>query len=183
MNLEPTEIPDVKVLTPRRFGDARGWFAETYNRARYVEAGIAVDFVQDNMAFSAIAGTLRGLHYQAPPAAQDKLVSVARGRVLDVAVDIRKGSPTFGRWVAVELTAVRGETIFVPKGFAHGYCTLEPDCLVTYKVSAFYAPDVDFGIAWNDPDLAIKWPFPVDRITLSAKDKAQPRLKDITTPF
>ena len=183
MNVIQTDIPDVKILTPRRFGDSRGWFAESYNRERFAEAGIHINFVQDNMAFSATEGTLRGLHFQAPPSTQDKLVWVALGKILDVVVDIRKCSPTYGCWVSMELTAETGETVLVPKGFAHGYCTLVPNCLVLYKASNYYAPDLDFGVAWNDPDIGIEWPFGADRVTVSEKDSRQPSLKDLESPF
>lgn len=173
----------VVLITPRRFADSRGWFAETYQRDRYRAAGIDADFVQDNQSFSKPAGTLRGLHFQTPPHVQAKLVRCLAGRIWDVAVDLRAGSPTFGRWVAAELTAERGEQLYVPAGFGHGFITLEPDCAVAYKTSDFYAPDCDGGIAWDDPDLGIAWPMPADGPLLSDKDQKLPRLKDFASPF
>jgi len=174
----PLAIPDVKVLTPRRFGDNRGWFTESWSRR-----ALDVDFCQDNMSLSAPRGTVRGLHFQKPPHAQAKLVSVLRGRILDVAVDIRVGSPTFGSHVAIELSADEGNQLFVPRGFAHGFCTLEPDTMVMYKVDSFYAPDADEGLFWADPALGIDWPVPPDAAELSPKDQKLPRLADIMSPF
>lgn len=171
-------IPDVRVLTPRRFGDSRGWFAETWSRR-----SLDVAFCQDNMSRSAERGTIRGLHFQKPPHAQAKLVMVLKGRILDVAVDIRRASPTFGQHVAVELSAEEGNQLFIPRGFAHGFCTLEPGTEVMYKVDDFYAPQTDAGIFWADPDLAINWPVRVDQAHLSPKDIGLPRLKDIESPF
>lgn len=177
------DIPDVKLITPKKNGDARGFFSETYNKTTFASHGITLDFVQDNQSFSAQAGTLRGLHYQSPPFAQDKLVRVVRGRILDVAVDIRRGSPTFGKWVAAEISAEQWNQILVPAGFAHGVCTLEPDTEILYKVTNFYSAQHDFGIRWNDPDLGIDWPFSENEMVLSDKDARQPFLKTITTPF
>jgi dTDP-4-dehydrorhamnose 3,5-epimerase len=171
-------IPDVRLITPRRFGDSRGWFAETWSRR-----SLDVAFCQDNMSRSAEAGTVRGLHFQKPPHAQAKLVMVLKGRILDVAVDIRRASQTFGRHVAVELSAEEGNQLFIPRGFAHGFCTLEPGTEVMYKVDDFYAPETDAGIFWADPDLAINWPVRVDQAHLSPKDLGLPRLKDIESPF
>lgn len=171
-------IPDVRLITPRRFGDDRGWFTETWSR-RTLDIG----FCQDNMSLSAEVGTIRGLHFQKPPHAQAKLVMVLQGRILDVAVDIRKASPTFGQHVAVELSAAAGNQLFIPRGFAHGFCTLEPGTQVMYKVDDFYAPETDAGIFWADPDLAINWPVRVDQAHLSPKDLGLPRLKDIESPF
>src|SRR5579863_5822460 len=150
LNLERTAIPDVKIITAKKIGDARGFFSEVYNRRALLEAGIDLDFVQDNHAFSASRGTLRGLHFQSPPYAQDKLIRVTRGRALDVAVDLRKSSATFGKHVVVELSAENWRQILVPIGFAHGYVTLEPDTEILYKVTNYYAPDHDYGLAWND---------------------------------
>lgn len=171
-------IPDVRLITPRRFGDDRGWFTETWSR-RTLDIG----FCQDNMSLSAEVGTIRGLHFQKPPHAQAKLVMVLQGRILDVAVDIRRASPTFGQHVAVELSAAAGNQLFIPRGFAHGFCTLEPGTQVMYKVDDFYAPETDAGIFWADPDLAINWPVRVDQAHLSPKDLGLPRLKDIESPF
>jgi dTDP-4-dehydrorhamnose 3,5-epimerase len=170
-------------IVPKRHGDMRGWFAESFNEKRYFEAGIDHRFVQDNQSSSKRAGTLRGLHFQAPPAAQGKLVSVLRGRILDVAVDIRRGSPTFGRHVCKELSAETGCQFYVPVGFAHGFITLEDDVLVMYKVTDYYAPEHDRGIRWNDPDIAFPWPFPDAQIVTSEKDARHPFLKELASPF
>lgn len=183
MKVIETEIPAVRMLVPRRFGDSRGWFAETWNRKALAEAGMDLDFVQDNQSLSVPRGTVRGLHYQSPPFAQDKLVRVLRGAILDVAVDIRKGSPTYGRHVAVRLDAVEGVQLLVPVGFAHGFVTLEPDTEVLYKVTNYYAPNNDHGILWNDPDLGIEWPVSEAEAELSDKDRRQPRFKDVVSPF
>ncbi|MCW5724813.1 MAG: dTDP-4-dehydrorhamnose 3,5-epimerase [Maricaulaceae bacterium] len=172
-------IPDVVLVTPPRFDDSRGWFMESWRDADYREGGIAARFVQDNQSFSAKAGTLRGMHFQSPPAAQAKLVRVVRGSVFDVAVDLRAGSPSFGRWVSATLTADGGEQMFVPRGFAHGFCTLEDAALVAYRVDAYYAPEHDSGVIWNDPDIGIDWPAPDDALLLSDKDKSLPRLRDL----
>ena len=171
-------IPDVRLLTPRRFGDHRGWFTETWSRR-----SLDIAFCQDNMSLSAEVGTIRGLHFQKPPHAQAKLVMVLQGAILDVAVDIRRASPTFGQHVAVELSAAAGNQLLIPRGFAHGFCTLEPGTQVMYKVDDFYAPETDAGIFWADPDLAINWPVRVDQAHLSPKDLGLPRLKDIESPF
>lgn len=185
MQIEALEIPDVRILRPKKFGDHRGFFSETYNKKALAEAGIDLDFVQDNHSLSATPGTLRGLHFQIPPMAQDKLVRVVRGAVFDVAVDIRRGSPTFGQWVGAVISAAEWNQILVPVGFAHGFLTLEPDTEVEYKVTNYYAPDCDKGIAWNDPDLAIDWPLPegLSAPVLSAKDGTQPFLRDCPTWF
>jgi dTDP-4-dehydrorhamnose 3,5-epimerase len=176
-------LKDVIHILPVRIGDNRGWFSETFNARHYAQAGIDCAFVQDNTSLSATVGTLRGLHFQLPPYAQAKLVRCTRGRVLDVAVDIREGSPTFGRWMSTKLTAGGGEQLFVPEGFAHGFCTLEPDCEISYKVTAFYAPDADRGLAFDDPALAIDWPMRAEDLTLSERDREHPRLTDIGVPF
>lgn len=181
MQIEETRLPGVQILTPRRFGDARGWFMETYNAARMAEAGIKIDWVQDNQSFSAAKGTLRGLHYQKPPHAQDKLVRCSRGAILDVAVDFREGSPSFGQWVGVELTAENGRQLLVPKGFLHGFVTLVEDTEVQYKCSDFYAPDCDGAVRWDDPDLGIDWG--VSDPVLSDKDQKAPLLVDAPRPF
>lgn len=170
-------------ITPKRFADSRGWFSETYQRDRFRAAGVGADFVQDNQSYSAPAGTLRGIHFQTPPHAQAKLVRCLKGRIWDVAVDLRAGSPTYGRWVAAELTAGRGEQLFIPAGYGHAFLTLEPDCEVAYKVDDFYAPECDGGIRWDDPDLAIAWPLPIAAPELSEKDARLPLLKDFVSPF
>lgn len=182
MDVRATELDGVIEITPRRFGDERGWFSEVFKAEALREAGIDVEFVQDNESFSVTPGTIRGLHYQIDPHPQAKLVRVVRGRVLDVAVDVRRGSPTFGRHVAVELTASLGNQLLVPVGFAHAFCTLEPDVHVAYKVSGRYARECERTIRWDDPELAIEWPewsdLGVDGPTLSAKDAAGPGLAE-----
>jgi dTDP-4-dehydrorhamnose 3,5-epimerase len=178
-----TEIPDVKVITPKKFGDHRGFFSEVYNANVMKAAGINLNWVQDNHSLSAEVGVLRGLHYQIPPFAQDKLVRVTRGKILDVAVDMRKSSPTFGKHVMVELSADNWKQIFVPAGFAHGFVTLEPNTEVIYKVTNFYAPQHDRGVLWNDPALNIKWPIDPAKVILSDKDKKQPLLKEVKDFF
>lgn len=183
MQIEETALPGVLILTPARFGDARGWFSETWNAGRLAAAGLKLDFVQDNHSFSAAPGTLRGLHYQRPPHAQDKLVRCSRGAILDVAVDARAGSASFGRWVAVELTAGNGRQLLVPKGFLHGFVTTVPDTEVQYKCTDVYAPDCDGGVHWNDPDLAIDWGLGGQAPVVSAKDAAAPLWRDWQTPF
>lgn len=178
----PTALPDVLIVTPPRFGDERGWFCETWNAARMAGAGINIAFVQDNHSFSAQVGTLRGLHYQAPPQAQDKLVRCSRGAIFDVAVDFRLGSPTYGKWVGVELTAENGRQLLVPKGFLHGFVTRLPDTEVQYKCSAPYAPQCDGAIRWDDPEIGIDWGLSAPPV-LSAKDAAAPLLGDAVCPF
>jgi dTDP-4-dehydrorhamnose 3,5-epimerase len=182
MQVERTALEGVVVLTPRRFGDDRGWFVETWSAARMAEAGLDIGFVQDNHSMSGKAGTLRGLHYQKPPHAQDKLVRCTAGAIFDVAVDIRKGSATFGRWVGVELSAANGRQLLVPKGFLHGFVTRTDGAEVQYKCSDVYAPDCDAGIRWNDPTIGIDWGLAGEPV-LSAKDQAAPFLKDIDSPF
>jgi dTDP-4-dehydrorhamnose 3,5-epimerase len=175
------ELPGVKLIVPKRHDDDRGFFSETYSQSAFAAAGIADAFVQDNHSRSRAPGTLRGLHFQSPPHAQGKLVRVSCGRILDVAVDIRRGSPAFGRHVAVELSADNWHQLWVPAGFAHGYVTIEPDTEVQYKVTSPYAPSHDAGIAWDDPALAIAWP--VTTPALSPKDQRLPRLTQIVSPF
>lgn len=174
MNVIPTEIPDVLIIEPKVFGDARGFFLETFQAERYAAAGIKGTFVQDNLSRS-VKGTLRGLHFQ-EPRPQGKLVSVVRGAVLDVAVDIRKGSPSFGKWVAVELSEENHRQLWVPPGFAHGFCVITDSADFHYKCTDYYQPQFDAGIAWNDPDLGIQWP--VSSPIISEKDSKLPRLKD-----
>ena len=183
LSVEETAIPAVKVVTPKKFGDHRGFFSETWSRKAFAEAGFDLDFVQDNQSLSGPIGTLRGLHFQSPPFAQDKLVRVTRGRIFDVAVDIRASSPTFGKHVAVELSAENWKQLLVPVGFAHGFVTLEPDTEVLYKVTARYAPENDHGLAFDDPALAIDWGLPLSELTLSAKDRKHPRLAEMPRFF
>ena len=183
MVVRETEIPEVKVLAPRKFGDHRGFFSETYNKRSLAEASIHLDFVQDNHSLSAQKGTVRGLHYQVAPFAQDKLVRVVRGSIFDVAVDVRKGSPTFGKHVSAVISAESWEQMLVPIGFAHGFCTLEPDTEVIYKVTNYYAPDHDRGIMWDDPELGIPWPLPADEAVLSDKDLGNPPFAAVTDYF
>jgi len=183
LEVERLAISDVKILRPRRSVDSRGFFSETYNKKLLAEAGIELDFVQDNHAFSGAAGTVRGLHFQGQPFAQDKLVRVVSGRIFDVAVDLRRSSPTFGKWVAAEISARDWNQILVPIGFAHGLCTLESDTEVIYKVTNYYSAQHDFGLRWNDPDLGIAWPFSEDQVHLSPKDREQPFFKDTADIF
>ncbi|MBR0651215.1 dTDP-4-dehydrorhamnose 3,5-epimerase [Roseomonas terrae] len=181
MNIQTFHIADVLLIEPARHGDARGFFSEVWSSRSLAEHGVDIDFVQDNHAFSAQAGVLRGLHFQRPPSAQGKLVRVARGAILDVAVDIRKGSPTYGRHVSEVLSADNWRQLWVPRGFAHGYVTLEPDTEVLYKTDNYYDREADAGIAWDDPDLDIDWS--VDTPMLSEKDRGAPRLATIAPPF
>lgn len=174
----PLAIADVVLLTLPRFGDDRGFFSETWSRRAFLEQGIDVDFVQDSHSLSADKGTLRGLHFQKAPHAQAKLVRVVRGRILDVAVDIRRSSPTFGRHVAVELSRDAWQALYIPVGFAHGFCTLEADTEILYKLGDDYAPDAERGIHFADPALAIDWPFPPETMVMSEKDAALPSLAD-----
>lgn len=186
MQVEPLDIDGLVVLTPRRFEDERGWFAETWNARRMAEAGLDLAFCQDNHSLSRERGTLRGLHYQKPPAAQAKLVRCLAGRIFDVAVDIRAGSPTFGQWRGVTLSAAEGNQLLVPRGFLHGFLTLEPETEVAYKVDAYYARELDAAIVWNDPQIGIGWPIAeagVEAPLVSEKDAAAPRLSAIETPF
>ncbi|MDB5416358.1 MAG: rfbC [Rubritepida sp.] len=183
MIITPQSIPDVLLIEPKRFSDARGFFSEVWKRSALETLGFEVDFVQDNHSLSRQAGVLRGLHFQRPPSAQGKLVRVVRGRILDVAVDIREGSPTYGQHVACELSAENWQQLWVPRGFAHGFVTLEADTEVLYKVDAEYDAAADGGIAWNDPVFGIDWPIPADELVLSEKDRVAPRLADIPAPF
>lgn len=174
----------VKLIEPKRFEDVRGWFSEVYAQERYRELGIGCTFVQDNHSLSTGQHVLRGLHFQTPPFAQDKLVRCTRGSIFDVAVDLRRGSPTFGTWVAATLSAENGRQLFVPIGFAHGFVTLQPASEVQYKCSAPYAPQCDAGIRWDDPDVDIDWPIPQGVAPeLSDKDRKQPLLRGFDSPF
>lgn len=181
MLVEPTALDGVMILAPQRFGDARGWFCETWNAARMAAAGMALPFVQDNHSMSAEVGTLRGLHFQRPPHAQDKLVRCTKGAIYDVAVDFRAGSGTFGQWVGVDLTAENGRQLLVPKGFLHGFVTRAKDTEVQYKCTDVYAPDCDGAVRWDDPEIGIDWG--VSAPVLSAKDAAAPYLRDVISPF
>jgi dTDP-4-dehydrorhamnose 3,5-epimerase len=183
MNITPLSIPDVMIVEPERFSDERGFFSETYNRRALAARGIELEFVQDSHSRSGPMGTIRGLHYQSPPFAQAKLVRVVRGSILDVALDIRRGSPTYGRHVAAVISARAWNQMLIPIGFAHGFCTLEPDTETVYKVTQYYAPEHDLGILWNDPDLGIEWPVADDVAVLSAKDRRHPRLREVVSPF
>lgn len=174
----------VSLIKPVRHGDARGWFTEVYSEAAFAKHGVDCRFVQDNHSLSVPRYTLRGLHFQTPPHGQGKLVRCIRGSIFDVAVDVRAGSPTYGRWVGAELSAANGHQLFVPIGFAHGFLTLEDEVEVTYKVSSLYAPGSDGGLRWDDPTIAIDWPMPADaRPELSGKDAVLPLLADFDSPF
>ena len=183
MKIEQTALSGVVILTPARFGDHRGFFSESWSRKVMAEHGIDLDFVQDNHSLSAKVGTVRGLHFQTAPHAQDKLVRCGRGALVDVAVDIRHGSPTFGQSVAVELTAENGRQLLVPKGFAHGFVTLQPDTEICYKCSDYYAPDCDAGVRWNDPALGVDWGIEEADAVLSEKDTKAPLLADLPVYF
>ena len=180
MQIEKTGLPEVLVITPRRLGDARGWFCETWNRAAFEDAGLHLpEFVQDNHSYSALRHTLRGLHYQRPPRAQDKLVRCTRGAILDVAVDARHGSPRFGQWVAIELSAGNGAQLYVPKGFLHGFLTLTEDCEVQYKCTDFHAPECDGAVRWDS--VGIDWG--TDAPVLSDKDAGAIPFDEFDSPF
>lgn len=183
MDVIATDIPDVKLLAPKKHGDHRGFFSETYNRKLFAERGIDLAFVQDNQSLSAEKGVLRGLHYQIAPFAQDKLVRVVRGAILDVAVDIRRGSPTFGRHVTQVLSTENWRQMLVPIGFAHGFVTLEPDSEVLYKVTNYYKPDHERGILWNDPALGIAWGVRPDEVIQSARDTTWPLFANVVDWF
>lgn len=178
-----TALADVKIITPRRFGDARGSFAETYNAETLAAQGITTPFVQDNQSWSRETGTVRGLHFQAPPAAQAKLVRVLQGVIWDVAIDIRAGSPTYGQSVGVELSDENFQQLLIPAGFLHGFITRTPDCVVAYKCSATYAPETEGAVRFDDPDLAIDWGIPAGDAVLSDKDAVAGSFADLVTPF
>lgn len=181
--VQETAIAGVLIITPKRHGDERGFFSETYNKAALADYGVRDEWVQDNHSRSTKRGTLRGLHFQAPPHGQAKLIRVTCGAIFDVAVDIRKGSPTYGKHVAVELSDSNWRQLYVPEGFAHGFCTLTDACEVQYKVSAPYAAAAEGGLDWADPMLAIGWPLPLDAMTANARDKSWPKLSDFKSPF
>lgn len=178
-----TAIPGVALLTPSRFADARGWFSETWSAERLAEAGVSATFVQDNQSHSTAVGTVRGLHYQRPPFAQGKLVRVVRGRIRDVSVDVRRGSPTYGHWVAAELSAQNAAQLWMPRGFLHGFVTLEPDTDVLYKVDTPYDAASDGAVRFDDPDLAIDWGMDPGLAVLSDKDARAPAFRDFDSPF
>ena len=181
--VERLSIPDVLLVTPPRFMDSRGYFAETYNKLRFAEIGIASEFRQDNQSLSMQRGTIRGLHYQLAPEPQAKLVRVVSGAVFDVAVDLREGSATYGQWCGATLTAAAGEELFIPHGFAHAFCTLEPDTLVAYKVDGFYNKSAEGGLRWDDPEIGIEWPIPLADVKVSDRDASLPFLRDAAKPF
>jgi dTDP-4-dehydrorhamnose 3,5-epimerase len=183
MQISDTALPGVKLVQPVRYGDARGYFSEVYREAAFAEAGVDVRFVQENQSLSAAVGVVRGLHFQIPPMAQAKLVRVVAGAILDVAVDIRRGSPHFGKHVAVALSAAEGNQLFVPEGFAHGFCTLEPDTIVIYKVNRYWSPEHERGVRWDDPALGIDWRLAGRGATLSEKDRHYPVLADLPACF
>ena len=178
-----TAIPDVRIIIPARYEDYRGFFSETYNKRHFTEAGIDLDLVQDNHSFSVEKGTIRGLHFQTPPCAQAKLVRVVRGAIFDVAVDLRKGSTTFGKHVTAIISAEQWNQVLVPIGFAHGFCTLKDDTEVIYKVTNYYSRDHDKGLLWNDPELAIDWPVSEDEAVLSEKDRTLPPFSELIRSF
>jgi dTDP-4-dehydrorhamnose 3,5-epimerase len=182
MDIRKLPIPGLVVIVPRKFSDARGFLSETFSEKLFCANVAPVQFVQENHSYSEHANTIRGIHFQAPPHAQGKLVRVARGAILDVAVDLRSGSPTFGHHVSAELSAANWSQIWIPEGFGHGFCTLEPDTEVIYKLSAPYHPESERGIAWDDPDLAIAWPFPQEPY-LSDRDQKHPRFAETSVYF
>lgn len=183
LTIEKTALPGVLLITPRRFGDERGFFSESYNKVRMAEHGVMIDFVQDNHSFSVQAGTVRGLHCQAPPHAQDKLVRCGRGALFDVAVDVRKGSPTYGQWVGYELSFENGRQLLVPKGFLHGFITRKSDTEIIYKCSDVYAPDNEGAVRFDCPQIGIDWGFDTRNAILSEKDARAPELRDFDSPF
>lgn len=183
MKILETKLSGLKILTPRRFNDTRGFFCESWNKKTLQEAGIMLEFVQDNHSFSSEKGTVRGLHFQAPPHAQDKLVRCGRGAFIDVVVDIRNGSPTYGEWVKQELSFENGKQLLVPRGFLHGFATLVPDTEIIYKCTDYYSPECDAAVRWNDPDIGIEWPDCVDSSLLSEKDAKAPVFSEFASPF
>ncbi len=183
MEITQTDLPGVLILTPRRFADARGFFSESWNQRVMKEAGIEIAFVQDNHSLSRDVGTVRGLHFQSPPHAQAKLVRCGRGALYDVAVDVRRGSPSYGKWVGVELSADNGRQLLIPEGFLHGFVTREPDTEVIYKCSDFYAPECDGAVRFDDPDLGIDWGIEASAAVLSDKDRAAQSFAAFDTPF
>ena len=183
MEVKKTEIEGVLIVEPKVWGDDRGYFFESFNAREFAEkTGLNITFVQDNESKSRY-GVLRGLHFQLPPYTQSKLVRVVRGKVLDIAVDIRKGSKTYGKWVSCELTEDNHRQFFVPKGMAHGFCVLSEEAVFQYKCDDFYHPEAEGGIAWDDPDIAVEWPIPAEDISLSERDKHHPSFKEFVSPF
>ncbi|HEY8591991.1 MAG TPA: dTDP-4-dehydrorhamnose 3,5-epimerase [Sphingomicrobium sp.] len=183
MEFREFDIAGPLEIRPRKIEDERGYFAEIFRLAPFVERAGAVEFVQDNQSLSVRTGTIRGIHFQSHPVPQGKLVRCLAGRLLDVAVDLRTGSPTFGRWIAVELTPEDNNQLWIPVGFGHGFCSLEPNTIIGYRCSGYYSAENDKGVAWDDPDIAIAWPEVADPDTLSAKDRTQPRLADLPAYF
>ena len=181
--IERLKLEDVLLIRTKRFEDPRGYFMETWSQDAFRQLGLKATFVQDNQSLSVQRGTVRGLHFQTPPYAQAKLVRVLQGSVFDVAVDLRVGSPDYGKWCGVTLSAAGAEQLYVPKGFAHGFVTLEPDTVIAYRVDAPYAPTCDAGIHWNDPAIAVRWPLDPAEAVLSAKDAALPQLASFASPF
>lgn len=182
MKVHSTRLTGLILIEPKRFGDHRGFFAETYSRRTYSSLGVDVPFVQDNHSLSAAVGTVRGLHFQAPPHAQAKLVRCGRGAIFDVAVDIRLGSPTYGKWAGFTLSSENGAQLYVPAGFAHGFVTLEADSEIVYKCSDYYAPEAEGALRWDDPAIGIDWPI-IGEAILSEKDAKAPFLADLYSPF
>lgn len=183
MDFQTFDIPDLLHIQPRKHGDERGYFAEIFRQDAFSSHAGPTEFVQENQSLSQKVGTVRGLHFQTDPYAQGKLVRCLAGAICDVAVDLRLGSPTFGKWVAVDLTAAACNQLWVPAGFAHGFCTLEPDTVVCYKVTNYYSPECDRGVRWDDPAIGVEWPALADPDTLSAKDRVQPALGELPTHF
>jgi len=183
MQFQKTAIPEVFLIIPKRIDDNRGYFSETFRQDMFAEHLGTFELIQDNQSLSAEVGTVRGLHFQLTPRAQGKLVRCIAGAILDVAVDIRKGSPTYGQHIRAELTADNGQQLWIPPGFAHGFCTLEPSSIISYKVTDYYSPDHDRGLLWNDPELGIEWPVDTEKAILSGKDKVQPRLAELQANF
>tara|TARA_B110000503_G_scaffold137641_1_gene222225 strand:- start:737 stop:1303 length:567 start_codon:yes stop_codon:yes gene_type:complete len=183
LEIVETAIPEIKVLIPRRFGDDRGYFSESWNKQRMADAGLDFEWVQDNHSCSVASPTVRGLHFQSPPHAQAKLVRCGQGRLFDVAIDIRKGSPTFAQWVGYELSAENGAQLLIPEGFLHGFVTREPNTEIVYKCSDYYAPECDGAVRFDDPEIGIDWGIDPAAAILSAKDQEAPRLRDFDTPF
>jgi dTDP-4-dehydrorhamnose 3,5-epimerase len=183
MQIDDTPLAGLKLITPARIADGRGFFSETYNARSLADHGLNYCFVQDNHSRSDVPGVVRGLHFQLPPRAQVKLVRVVRGSILDIAVDLRRNSPTYGRHAAFELSAENWRQLLIPEGFAHGFCTLTPQTEVLYKVTDFYSPEHDRGLMWNDPDLGIAWPVAADRAVLSERDRNHPPFANFVSPF